>query len=252
MQKIYSFTLPLFLFVLLSSHAFAFLNIEALRQNPEPGFKGNSGLRLSGAMGNTQRVVGSVHTMNAYRTDKREVLALASYEYGSSFKVKNSNKGTLHARYAERMAQRWKAEGFAQMQFDEFRRLNSRKLLGTGLRHELFLTNRHSVYLGGGAFYEWEELKDLPNENDLRGNFYLSYLYKPESTSMLGASVITYFQPLVDAPEDNRLIVDSGLQFRITGQISYTLTMLMARDTRPPPNVKRTDWTYLTGFNITY
>lgn len=237
---------------LLPLKAFSFLNIEALRQNTEPGFKGNTALRMSGALGNTERIVGNFQTMNAYRTDKRETLMLLSYEYGSSFRIKNSNKGSFHLRESRTLTHRFSVEGFGQIQFDEFKRLRSRKLLGAGLRTKIFQDTSHSIFLGSGGFYEWESLKELPNENVTRGNFYLSYLYKSDENSRLGGSVIVYFQPSLKALEDNRFIVDAGLQFRLTRTLSYIANLGVARDTRPPPSVKRTDWTYLTGLSWAY
>lgn len=238
--------------VLWAFEAQSFLNIEALRQNRNPGFKGSTGLRLNGSIGNTDKILGNVQTMNAYRTEKREFLMLMSYEYGSSLGVKNSNKGSFHIREARSFEHFPTLELFAQYQFDEFKRLRSRRLLGTGLREAIVEQESFSLFGGFGAFYEWEELKDLLDENQLRSNLYLSLLYKSDQEGRFGASLILYFQPSFRATEDNRLIIDSGLSFRITKSLSYVMNVGLSRDTRPPPNVRRTDITYLTGITWSY
>jgi hypothetical protein len=249
-----------FILILLLSSLFsvghAFMNIEALRQSTTLGFKGNTGFRLSGASGNTDRIVGSVTTLNAYQTTNREFLFLMNYEYGSSRGLKNSNKGSSHLRHAYRFERFPTFEQFAQFQFDEFKRLRSRTLLGIGLREGLWLKPHFTFYVGAGVFHEWERLDEGVNltahENDWRANIYTSLLYKMDKEERFQGTLILYFQPLMEALEDNRLIVDKGVRFKLNSFLFYNLNLLMSRDTRPPKNVRRTDWVYTTGFSIDY
>lgn len=248
-----------FLFLILFSiipQASCFMNIEALRQNTSLGFKGNTGFRINGASGNTDRIVGSISTMNAYQTQKNEFLFLMNYEYGAARDVKNSNKGSSHLRYAYHFDRFPTLEQFIQVQFDEFKRLRSRTLVGLGLRESLWSQPKLTLFVGAGAFHEWERLNEGVNltshENDWRASFYLSLLYKLDQEDKFQGTLITYFQPQVQALEDNRLIIDHGLRVKINSFIFYNLNLILSRDTRPPMNVRRTDWVYTTGFSVEY
>jgi hypothetical protein len=241
---------------LISFSAHGFMNIEALRQSTTLGFKGNTGFRVNGASGNTDRIVGSVSTLNAYKTERRESLFLMNYEYGSSRGVKNSNRGSTHLRHAYQFDRFPIFEQFAQFQFDEFKRLRSRTLIGLGLREGLILKPKVSLYAGAGAFHEWERINEGENltahENDWRANFYASLLYKMDDESRFQGTLILYFQPLMEELNDNRLIVDKGMRLRINSFLFYNLNLIFSRDTNPPRNVRRTDWLYTTGFSIDY
>ncbi len=241
------------LFVLLalfSSESQAFMNIESLRQDRSMGFKGESGFRLSGAVGNTETLSTSIQSMNAYRTDKRELLFLTRYEYGESRKIKNANKGNAHLRKTYYLAPRFGLETFVQAQFDEFKKLNLRTLVGAGGRYQFYASDDFTIYAGGGSFYEWEQLEKTSNERDLRLNTYLSALWN--LNAMATASLITYYQPRSDDLKDSRLIVDSGVRLRLSERIRFHIDLGFSRDTRPPKGVKRTDTTYLSGFSVNY
>lgn len=238
------------IFVLFSCDSEAFMNIESLRQDQSKGFKGESGFRLSGAIGNTDTLTTSFHSMNAYRTDKRELLFLTRYDYGESRKVRNANKGNAHLRKTYFFTPNFGLETFVQAQFDEFKKLNLRTLLGAGGRFQFFSSDDFTVYAGVGSFYEWEELEKSSNERDLRVNTYLSVLWKLNATAT--ASLITYYQPRADDLQDSRLIMDSGVRLRLTERIRFHIDLGLSRDTKPPKGVRRTDTTYLSGFSVNY
>ena len=238
------------LLMLISSESQAFMNIESLRQDRSIGFKGESGFRLSGAVGNTETLTTSVQSMNAYRTEKRELLFLTRYEYGESRKVKNANKGNAHLRKTYFISSRFGLESFIQAQFDEFKKLNLRTLVGAGGRYQFFASDDFTIFSGFGSFYEWEQLEKISNERDLRINTYLSALWN--LNAMTTTSLITYYQPRVDDMRDSRLIIDSGIRLRLNEKIRFHIDLGFSRDTRPPAGVKRTDTTYLSGFSVNY
>jgi putative salt-induced outer membrane protein YdiY len=236
-------------FIINSAHAF--MNIESVRQSQKDGLLGQVGFRLSGAAGNTDKIGGAVSNLTAYKTDHREILFLAAYEYGESLKVKNTNKGHVHLRHGIKQRKYFIWEQFVQAQFDEFRKLNLRALAGGGARFRVFKISETTLYGGVGAFYEHEKLDDNEGKEDTtRANLYVSYLQKVAPNLVL--SFINYYQPSFEDLKDFRFISDLGFEFKLTEKLSFKIDLTLSHDSEPPRGVKTTDFTYLTGLNYTF
>lgn len=214
------------------------------------GHVGSTGLRLAGSTGNTSKVTGSLSTLNAYLSSKREVLALADYRYGASRGEKDTNNGRFHLRHTHILPSFSDVETFVQYQFDEFRRLNSRSLGGVNLRTELFKTEKQFLYIGTGLFYERQDRKDSPDKNDTRLNSYLSYVYK--SSELLQASLVTYYQPVINRTEDAMINADASIEFKLSSSLSLSQQIQLSYDNRPPVGVLTTDVLYFTGITLRY
>lgn len=237
--------------LLLALPSQSFINIEALRRAPGEGLIGSLNLQANGQTGNTDKFVGELASLNLFRQSEKEYLFLANYKYGESQKVRDVNQGSLHLRYAEGLNSFFKAELYAQSQFDQFRLLKLRNLVGTGGRFRLREGTKGGSYFGAGFFHEWEEI-DLPDENqqDWRGNFYLSHL--SELNEAWQASLIVYYQPAFQTFEDYRVRLDLGLESSITKTLSLTVKYSLNYDSEPPSTVLKTDTSYLAGIALRF
>lgn len=239
-----------FSFLFFSGHVFAFMNIESLRNLEEKGLVGSLGFRVSGATGNTDKIMGSASTTNGYLSEKREVLALASYRYGQSRGEKDTNTGSVHLRHTRHYDQIPDVEVFTQWQFDEFARLNLRSLAGAGLREAIFKTDEQFLYFGLGAFYERQDREDSADKNSTRINSYISYLNRLHKN--VEASVVVYYQPDAAKTQDARINADAGLEFDLTQKISFSTSVSFTYDSRPPEGVASTDIIYFSGLHFRY
>lgn len=242
--------LALLFFTLNLPQAHSFMNIESLRNLEKQGLVGSLGLRISGATGNTDKITGSVSTSNGYLSDEREILAMASYRYGQSRGEKDTNAGSVHLRHTRHYSDIPDIEIFTQWQFDEFAKLNSRPLAGFGLRKSLIKKENQFLYLGLGAFYERQDREDSADKNSTRINSYISYLNRVNKN--VEASVVLYYQPDATETEDARVNADAGLEFALSKATTFSTSMGLTYDSRPPQGVASTDVIYFSGLHFRY
>lgn len=240
----------LFVFTfILWSQASAFINVESLRQNHKNGFFGSSNLKVSGASGSTEKIVNNFSTQNIYRADTNEFLFFLDHAYGEAFNEKNTDKGSLHVRYSRSLSKVSALEFYGQVEFNKFRALKLRRIFGTGLRFSILDRENKSLFAGGGAFFENEDLEAEPDEEATRGNFYLAYNFSPKNKVNLSSTL--YYQPSLSY-NDFRLRSNTSLGFPIGAGFHFVVELKVAHDSAPPLEVEKTDVTYLTGINYSY
>lgn len=237
-------------FLLASSISYGFLNIESLRQHKtERDFYGGAVVKLSGASGNIDKTIGSVRFNNGYRSSQNEYLFLSQYKYGEANNVKNTDSGYGHLRFTH-FRKHFGIENYLQIQFNEFTRLNRRLVYGAGLRFQLLNSQKIDAYLGFGGFYESEKLDETENQEATRGNGYLSIIHNFDD--VLKTTLIFYYQPNFEDFEDFRLQAVLGFEFELYKNIGTTLEIKSFHDSLPPPEIEKTDVTYLMGFSVKY
>lgn len=232
----------------LQQTARAFINIETLRRSAKEGLSGALNLQANGQSGNTEKFTGEVSSLNLYRSLENEYIFLANYKYGESNRLRDTHQGSMHLRFARSWNDFPTIEAFAQTQFDQFKLLRSRDLLGGGLRFQLGRTEKGGSYLGTGLFHEWESIKDPgSNQEDWRGNLYLSFLRTFDELWI--TSLTVYYQPALDEFSDFRLHAEAGLELKLTQMLALTLKYAHQYDSAPPPTVRRQDISYLAGLS---
>ncbi|HRO67144.1 MAG TPA: DUF481 domain-containing protein [Pseudobdellovibrionaceae bacterium] len=235
----------------LCTPAAAFINIETLRRNAAEGLSGALNLQANGQSGNTEKFTGEVSSLNLYRSSEKEYIFLANYKYGESNRLRDTHQGSMHLRLARSWTSFPTTEVFAQTQFDQFKLLKSRDLLGGGLRFHWSETKKSDAYFGSGLFHEWERIKEPgSNQEDWRGNFYLSYLRFLDELWM--TSLTLYYQPAFDDVSDFRLHTELGLELKLTTMLALTLKSTHQCDSAPPPTVRRQDLSYLAGLSLKF
>ncbi|NQY99466.1 MAG: DUF481 domain-containing protein [Bdellovibrionales bacterium] len=241
----------LLLSALTSIPAHAYLNIESLRQDSKPGLHGSTAVRTSGSSGNNDVIAGSLTSQSIIKIGREEFIGIFNYRYGEASDVKNTNSGNIHIRYAKGPRDaNLSLETFAQLEFDEFQNLNSRELVGLGLRAELVKVDLLTVYAGIGAFYENEDIRDSADQETMRGNSYLSV--RSHLSEDLSFSAIVYYQPNTRDMTDYRLRTHLGLEFQLKAQLMFNVVYERHLDTLPPPTIEELDTRFLTGITWKY
>ena len=251
--KLFNTQLSIILFLTLmlaGTPSFAFINIESLRQNMKEGFFGSTGVDLSGSSGNARVFEIGGNSQNIYRKDKREFIAITNYNYGEASSQKNTHKGNVHLRYAQKFSTSWSWEVFGQLEFNEFQNLNLRSLSGIGLRIGLLQHKTSSIFLGTGTFYEDERIQKDDDQANFRGNIYLSLrqLFGEETEIVL----VSYYQPSYKRIDDYRIQLTAGLEVKINKYLRIVNNIEYSKDSRPPVGVGQYDLSYSTGFYISY
>ncbi len=241
----------IFSLFLLSFSAFAFLNIESLRQTQthKNGLIGSVGFSLLDQSGNVDKTLIGGQTLNLYQKDKNQYIFLSNYRYGESFGNKDTQEGNLHFRYT-RLLNDWLGwESFQQTEFNKFQDLKLRLLFGTGARLQLLEKTTHRINFGIGAFYEREELEDTFDQKNPRMNTYLSYLYQGKDFEV---SSTLYYQPNMENFNDYRFRASLGLESTFSERFSQTIQYQFNRDTAPPPGIENDDRSLTAGLNYRY
>ena len=211
---------------------------------------------ISGKNGNTQKIkAGLGARVQWYEKDATRFIVV-NYEYGESADVKDTNKTFVHLRNIQYQSKNFAWESFAQIAEDEFTRLDSRMLLGGGVRLKLIKSEDKSVDLGLGLFREREKLDLVPLTTDAgvdygnRMNLYLVYKSTLSSHSRLSSTL--YYQPDINEMSDYRLFEQFALQLDITENLSFNLSVDIYHDSKPAQLIKGTDTTYNTGFEYNF
>ncbi len=214
------------------------------------GVLGSVGLKLNGASGNTSKFNASTALNNLYRNEKNEYLSLLSYSYGENAHTKNIHKGQLHLRYARILSKKFYLEAFSQIEFDDFKSLKYRRLLGLGLRNKFLNAKAHKLAFGLGVFYESEAFDDLTKNMLYRYNLYVSYKANLSSSSTF--TFVNYYQPATSGAQNFRFKSHLNLRVKIYKNLALTNEVRYSFDSNLSDPIRKGDLVYMTGFRFKY
>jgi putative salt-induced outer membrane protein YdiY len=246
------------LLLMSSTAAPAIVSMESVHLGKPPqGFSGQFDLSVDADYGNTEAADASTGLKLQWSEDHNIDFVLANYAYGESAGTRNKNNAFIHVRHIHQRSAHIAWEAFSQLSNNEFTRLNVRALIGGGVRLTLGeLTAERAMYLGLGGFYEREQL-DIDSTNNIeqtnetvRGNIYLVMKYQFNSHVSLVSS--TYYQPAVDEVSDYRAIEDASIVSKLTDGLSLRMGVNVQHDSRPPPEVKKTDSSINVGLSVNF
>lgn len=173
-------------------------------------------------------------------------LGLARGQYGTSRGLTLARKTFEHARARVTLDERWRWEAFVQHEYDQFRRLSFRALVGTGPAYQILDRDAIAVLAGAAYLVEREQIDQRSGTDDAgetstaqRASVYLT------GRERLGAGVAIvetlYAQPRVDRPSDVRLLGELAVVSKLTEHIALKDSFTVAYDRTPPDGVERLD-----------
>lgn len=232
-----------------SQSAFGFINIEALRRGSGAGFRGKSSLKFFGQQGAVNKFATNVATLNAYQQASDEVLFLIDYSNAATNAVRDTNNGRAHLRYTFGVRDATAVELFGQTEFDQFRDLKLRNLLGSNLRFRMIRAESEGLFLGIGGFYENSDIKNYVRQVLARGNMYMSYTNGDDGWN---SNLTAYVQPSTQNWADIRLMLQAGLEAIMTAKLSVDIQVSYRYESRPAPGISKNDLIYMSGFSLKY
>jgi hypothetical protein len=147
-------------------------------------------------------------------------------------------------------------EGYAQVNYDEPRRLDFRSVVGGGIRAGIVDSASLSLWVGTGYMFEHERL-DLPDTashprstSAHRWSSYLASRFTAGTSMTIVATV--YGQPRFDEVADFRILSDVSLAAAITGALSFTVSFELRYDSRPPDDVASLDTELRNGISVAF
>ena len=168
---------------------------------------------------------------------------IASYTYGESSDLKDTNDGQFHLRYVHSIIDTtYDYEFFLQTEFNEFQDIKQRSLAGANIRKKLDLPF-DKFYVALGLFYSYTEPDTIsaldPIYRRTRMNSYVSFLKninKNFSITYLG-----FYQPNVEAFSDFRVSQTLQLNTLITEDLTFALDINHNYNATPYHNIEKSD-----------
>lgn len=184
-------------------------------------------------------------------------LALVRGGYGTSRGLTLTKKTFEHVRIRETLDCHWKWEFFGQHEFDQFRRLSLRALVGTGPAFAIFDTKEVGVLVGAAYIYESERLDKRAGTIDAglhsTAHRVSAYVTGHEKLSTGVAIVETvYAQPRIDDPRDVRILGELSVHSKLTQRIALKDSFNVAYDRTPPDGVQRYDTSLEASVIVTF
>ena len=156
------------------------------------------------------------------------------------------NDGFQHIRLSKHLSDAYTFENFIQNQFDPVRKIENRKLLGSGLRLKLSDGN----FMGISTFYEMETLTDNILSRDFRLSSYLQLdVIISDNINFLST---TYLQPNIMKFSDIRISNESQVNFELNQKIALTNTIEAIYDALPANGVKKLSYRIQNGIRYKF
>lgn len=184
-------------------------------------------------------------------------LGLARGGYGTSRGLTLTKKTFEHVRIRQTLDCHWKWEVFGQHEYDQFRRLSLRALVGTGPAFQVVDTKEVHVLMGAAYLYESERLNRRAGTIDAglhsTAHRVSAYVTGHEKLSTGVAIVETvYAQPRIDDPGDVRILGELSVQSKLTQRIALKDSFNIAYDRTPPDGVQRYDTSLEASVIVTF
>ncbi|MFC1554241.1 DUF481 domain-containing protein [candidate division KSB1 bacterium] len=245
------------LFIIYGGSVFAQVNTERMRLESEKEglyFTLDFNLRLK--TGNVDIFDSGTGIRIDKLSEDHVTFFVTNIQYASKKSKPYINKGFSHLRYNYRLNDFIKWELFAQHEFNEFTRLFSRTLTGTGFRFSLLNHTKLNINYGSTFMLEHEHLditggSDEPNRvRAYRWSNYLVTGINLSDNSNIMNSV--YFQPRLDNFSDLRVLNEFVLLSGITDKVQLTVRLNIRYDSKPVIGIKKLDTELLNGVRLLF
>jgi len=234
------------------------VDIESLRRDGAPaGMSGSVGATLDVETGNTElfEVEGTAR-LNWVR-GAGQTLFIGEGGLGLLSEERFSSSALLHLRHM-RWIEEWIApEAYAQVNYDRSQLLDSRRLVGLGLRFRVTEGEWGGVGAGTSVMLEKEYL-DLPADashpastRTVRNSTFVTL--RLLAGSQFAVSSTTYAQPaFADVGGDLRILENLRANVSLTGQLALSVTFDLRYDSGPPDGTEALDTKLRTGLAFTF
>jgi hypothetical protein len=250
--------------IFLAGRLYGQVNTEAMRKGGlVQGLQTNLGLDISMVAGNSTLLNGKGTLRFDYLRGTTHTFLVASRQQGQTDTL-FTNKGFVHLRRTMALSERFNIEGFVQNEFNQFIRLKTRNLAGSGIRIRWLADDNGGVspsgiqlHSGFGAMWEQERITDYKDPEDkqrdlIRSTNYLVFGWQPDERLSLQAT--TYFQFDLKRPKDFRVLFDGTLGFALSNKLKLTTKISSRYDSEPPSglNLKAYDVELTSGLALIF
>lgn len=171
---------------------------------------------------------------------------LGSYDFQESNDTTVKNVSYLHTRWTRMWNPTLGYELFMQNEFNEFKRIENRLLLGLGFRVDMLRTQETGLWFGSAYMYESKELdtEGLSNisatERADRWSNYATFVKRFSEEKIVLQNTL-YYQPNFSDMQDYDLYNNLQLSFSINGSARVGVQHRYQYDSLPPGDVEKAD-----------
>ena len=239
-------------FLLTAPQLFAIVTIKPLDVGEDkPGFSGEFALSLDVNRGNSETDSSALGLYIKHDRNNSLIFLKSSYDHGQSAGLVNIDKSFIHVRHIHKLSKTIDDEFFIQQQNDTFQSLNSRAMLGAGLRISTGNPKKTGrIYFGIGAFYLTESETNLPIASYVRTNTYLSYKFDPKTN--YNFSLVSYYQPKMSDKSDYLLQTTAEFNLNINKDLAIKLSISYNENSRPVSGVEPYDYSQTTSLKYKF
>lgn len=159
-----------------------------------------------------------------------------------------------HVRYRYGFTERLSGEVFLQHEFDKFRRIQFRALLGAGPRVRVLTDKQATLVVGLALMLEHERIRrdSEPDAGEFRTDPRLSSYVLGRLEFMENVFLVQtlYAQPRVTNPADIRLLNDTIFEVKPNERLSVGIGFNLTFDNSPPLGVPKLDTQLRTSVGI--
>jgi len=238
-----------------ASAAAQIVNVQAMfDEKAPPGPSAAVDLGTDWRTGSTNLFTVRGALLGQWRTETHTWLGAIRGEYAFASGERIVSKVMEHLRYRYRFTERFSGETFLQHEYDEFRRLQFRALLGAGPRLTLLSEDDAALVLGVAVMLDHERLRRDGEADagmritDPRLSSYLLARVKLMENIHLVETV--YAQPRLTGPSDIRLLNDTTFQVTPNERVTVSLGFNLTFDSAPPATVSKLDTQLRTSVGI--
>jgi len=170
---------------------------------------------------------------------KDAYVLLGSFQFTENNGKAILNNAYIHARATFNYKKKWSPEVFMQLQDDQFRGLRNRKLAGAAYRWKPIESENFRFIIAAGPMFESEKWRSVETREEKRVELWKlnSYLLlRWDITKTVNFNTIFYYQVGYDRSADldrQRISNSTNLNFKISDQLSFTVTYQMAYENEP-------------------
>lgn len=182
---------------------------------------------------------------------------------GKSAYTKNNTESILHNGYLHLRTHfnhknEWSFESYGQLQYDKFRGLSNRYLLGGAVRWRAYNHEKFTFGFGTGPMYETEIWKKTNESGYLQVQFLkLSsyFITRWDITKNTNLNTVFYYQVGYDShisSTRNRLSLSTNFNFKISKYLTFTTSVDMAFEDKPVIPITRMIYEIENGLTLTF
>jgi len=195
-----------------------------------------------------------------YVSKQHAYILVNAIEYQSASNSAPFSTGYTHFRINFRRQHKISYETYAQIQYDEIRRMRLRTLVGGGIRFTAIDEEGFDIHLGSGVMYEVERWRRT--ENDPTSDFYkempklsnyvgVEFTLSPHVKLNLWGLYQTGYDTQ-DAIARNRYAAEASLNFIVNKRITWMNRFAYFYDAQPVIEINPAFYQIMNGLRITF